>query len=563
MYRRESSRSSKTVNSKCSFNDVDSQVFEPGTVALYTDSEPEPDLLLQPLTRSISRDQLVKEIQEIYANLIIVEAKCIDVDTKQVNAAQGTKLSNEEWQALTKLHTALLHQHHDFLLVSQHPSASSTTSRLAVKHFVPARMWRHGIHAFLEVLRHRLPESLDHMIAFIYIAFPMTTLLYEVVPIFEDIWIECLGDLGRYRMIVEEAHFSDRETWSGVARFWYSKAADKSPGVGRLYHHLAILARPYALQQLSFYTRSMTCIMPYESARDSIMTFFTPILEDNEWSSLEIVVIKAHGALFTERPFEEFNTIVRQIKNGLLNSHIERVADKFLEQGVFVAVADVAALFEYGSLRKSSSTKSVFRLAFDEVRMIRLETSKIATQRSYHESFNESLKNLTSLELQSSLTLVAHASDLAFGNLLIALRRRGDRNVLSFIHVFFVFLWSLTAVEKAMIYVGKNVPWSEICSFLNALIRSNALTSAVKSESFPKPNDDVERPLPEDFAMRGQIYSQWYFPETWFENVKVDDEGRFLEKPSMAAIRVERILWLGFRMASVRLILLKKLTFLI
>ena len=87
----------------------------------------------------------------------------------------------------------LLHEHHDFFLASQHPAASPALSRLAAKYSMPARMWRHGIHAFLEVLRHRLPESLEHMLAFIYIAYSMMALLYETVPAFEDTWIECLG----------------------------------------------------------------------------------------------------------------------------------------------------------------------------------------------------------------------------------------------------------------------------------------------------------------------------------------------------------------------------------
>lgn len=54
---------------------------------------------------------------------------------------------------------------------------------------MPARMWRHGIHAFLEVLRHRLPGSIVYMLAFIYIAYSMMALLYETVPAFEDTWI--------------------------------------------------------------------------------------------------------------------------------------------------------------------------------------------------------------------------------------------------------------------------------------------------------------------------------------------------------------------------------------
>lgn len=32
---------------------------------------------------------------------------------------------------------------------------------------MPARMWRHGIHSFLELLRHRLSGSLEHMLTFV------------------------------------------------------------------------------------------------------------------------------------------------------------------------------------------------------------------------------------------------------------------------------------------------------------------------------------------------------------------------------------------------------------
>ena len=68
---------------------------------------------------------------------------------------------------------------------------------------------RHGIHAFLGVLRHRLPDSLDTMLAFIYVAYSMMALLFKTVPNFEDTWIECLGDLGRYRMTIEDDNIRD------------------------------------------------------------------------------------------------------------------------------------------------------------------------------------------------------------------------------------------------------------------------------------------------------------------------------------------------------------------
>src|SRR6202012_4691469 len=154
-------------------------------------------MLLQPETRPISQEQLVNEVKGIYAGLVMVEKKCVEICQQQ--AQTTNKLSNEQWQALIALHRTLLHEHHDFFLASQHPSASGPLRRLASKYAMPARMWRHGIHSFLELLRHHLPYSLEHMLTFIYLAYSMMALLYETVPTFEDTWIECLGDLGRYR----------------------------------------------------------------------------------------------------------------------------------------------------------------------------------------------------------------------------------------------------------------------------------------------------------------------------------------------------------------------------
>lgn len=50
--------------------------------------EREPEMLLVPETRPISHEQLVIEAKGIYAGLIMVEAKCIDIDERQFAAAQ-------------------------------------------------------------------------------------------------------------------------------------------------------------------------------------------------------------------------------------------------------------------------------------------------------------------------------------------------------------------------------------------------------------------------------------------------------------------------------------------
>jgi hypothetical protein len=182
---------------------------------------------MQADSRPISQEQLASEVKSIYAGLTMLETKCIYVDRAQAAAVQensgsDNKLAADHWQKLIVLHRDLLHEHHDFFLASQHPSALPALKRLALKYSMPARMWKHGIHSFLELLRRRLPESIDYMLTFISIAYNMMALLYETVsgPDFEVTWIECLGDLARYRMAIEEQYIRDRETWAVVARSW-------------------------------------------------------------------------------------------------------------------------------------------------------------------------------------------------------------------------------------------------------------------------------------------------------------------------------------------------------
>lgn len=200
---------------------------------------------------------------------------------------------------------------------------------------MPARMWRHGIHSFLELLRHRLPASLEHMLTFLYLAYSMMALLYETVPAFEDTWIECLGDLGRYRMAIEDDNIHDREVWTRVSRHWYSKASDKSPTTGRLYHHLAILARPNALQQLYFYTKSLCVPIPFSSARESIMTLFDLVLNDspNRLIAIDASFVRAHAILFSGQNPERLQPSVDEVIASL-DGHISRCTKRWLEIGL-------------------------------------------------------------------------------------------------------------------------------------------------------------------------------------------------------------------------------------
>jgi hypothetical protein len=76
--------------------------------------------------------------------------------------------------------------------------------------------------------------------------------------------------------------------------------------------------------------------------------------------------------------------------------------------------------------------------------------------------------------------------------------------------------------------------------------------SRVENEQFPSCETGSSRHLPEDFLIRGHAFSQLYYPEGFFD-VMADDEERSIELPSVVVPRTHRCLWLGVRIASVRL----------
>lgn len=505
-------------------------------------------MIKQPETRPISQEQLVAEVKGIYAGLVMVESKCIEVDSAQSAQTDGSaKLNNEQWQALIALHRTLLHEHHDFFLASQHPSASPALRKLASKYAMPARMWRHGIHSFLELLRHRLPASLEHMLTFIYLAYSMMALLYETVPAFEDTWIECLGDLGRYRMAIEDEDIRDREIWTGVSRHWYSKASDKAPTTGRLHHHLAILARPNAVQQLFYYTKSLCVAVPFKSARDSILTLFDPILSgtQNRLQPIDLAFVKAHGILFiVSNTDEKEKTLPKSLDDlmleygkaraeflGLLDHHIARTTRGWMEPGAFVAIANSNALLEYGKTEPNAQGQG--NAILSEITPRPEDDSKM-------EEAGKAASLVPSHIFGVASELVKDCDSLVF-------RRYGDNNVLPYLNARLSFMNFMAKREPAMRHLESSFPWTLLANMLTSLTIGFQYFARIESQDFPKPS---ERPLCEDWNLRGLLWTDAMFPSDWFNNDKVDEDEKSFELPSMTEYRRERVLWLGWNLAA-------------
>ncbi|KAH8743621.1 hypothetical protein F5883DRAFT_530207 [Diaporthe sp. PMI_573] len=503
-------------------------------------------LIGQPETRPISQEQLVAEVKGIYAGLVMVESKCIEVDSSQSAQNESSpKLNNEQWQALIALHRTLLHEHHDFFLASQHPSASPALRRLASKYAMPARMWRHGIHSFLELLRHRLPASLEHMLTFIYLAYSMMAVLYETVPKFEDTWIECLGDLGRYRMAIEDEDMRDREIWTEVSRYWYSKASDKAPTTGRLHHHLAILARPNAVRQLFYYTKSLCVAIPFKSARDSILTLFDPTINGTQTrlEAIDLNFVKAHGILFiTSNTDEKDKTLPKTCLNleveyekaksqflSHLDNHIARTTRTWMEPGALIAISNCNAQLEYGKTEANSHGNA-----------------NVLMTAILPESDRDAFMENSTEDKPTPSPVFNEASEFAQECDTIVSHRYGDPNVLPYLNVRLSFMKFIAANEAAIEHVQKWFPWALVALMLNSLSIGFENHQRIEAEEFLRPSD---RPLPEDWSLRGLLWTDKLYPPDWFTSDKVDDDEKTFELASMTEQRKERILWLGYQLA--------------
>ena len=503
--------------------------------------EANPQMIRQLETNPIAEEHLIHEVREIYAGLVIVEKKCIEVIRNLSQMGPRTELSQDQWKTVISLHRMLIHEHHDFFLASQHPAASPVVKHLAEKYAMPARMWRYGIHSCLELLRKRLPASLDHMLAFIYLSYSMMTLLLESVPHFRGTWIECLGDLARYRMAVEDTDVADRDIWAGVSKYWYNQDTDQCPETGRIQHHLAVLSRPDTLQQFFYYTKALISVRPFSNARESIVQLFNPILSaPADRHTLITSFVAAHGALFMHMPVEQF---VARSKFFLSNlrQEVSRLGREG-QQGVFITSCNIAAIFQYGD------KDGAFATEFSYDGNTTADAYAISRQWAAITEPND-LNDHPYTDFSSQFAF--RASSLAFHTLIIILGQAGDPNMLPTVHTSMAFVWCLTLHPAAIQRLEPLVPWSILANYLNTLLRPDTNIAKIEDESFPRIDDTTSQQLPEDFLIRGQTWSRLYYPAKFFDETAVEDDRSLIEEPSTILPRRHRCLWLGVRIATV------------
>lgn len=415
-------------------------------------------------------------------------------------------------------------------------------------------MWKHGIHAFLEVLRHRRPQAQQYMLSFIYLAYQMMALLYETVPSFTDTWIECLGDLARYRMAIEEEKEA-HATWGGVAARWYTMASDRHPAIGRLYHHLGILERP-SLRKFCFYAKSLTCVIPFQNARESLSTLCTPIIQDEKTlqsssDSAEARIVTYHALSYAGTEQEKTDAVG---KDAL--KLIQQQPTRLREFGSFLAVTNIAALFNLGD--PSNVLCQLYMAAIN----LSIQTGRSGGDRP----------RILSPPTTASLASTTRFWSSTFALIVrLPLNNNWDgscslRDCLPYVNIMLIWVHSLIALETRL--AGRHsclqslpidlglLAWDGLADFLNALLEQESIDLRTIMESARRglfapvlPESPMKAlPLAEDYLVRGLVWGQFYFCPGWFEG-QGEDDGRGIETPEKLNARSERVLLLGLYLA--------------
>ena len=84
--------------------------------------------------------------------------------------------------------------------------------------------------------------------------------------------------------------------------------------------------------------------------KESIIITFFNLIEKSitcHTPSFETMIIKAHTLQVLHWFINEFQEIVQKILNGSLQNYVKKIELSFKEQKVYLAIASIAAFFEY------------------------------------------------------------------------------------------------------------------------------------------------------------------------------------------------------------------------
>jgi hypothetical protein len=344
-------------------------------------------------------------------------------------------------------------------------------------------------------------------------------------------------------MAIEE-DLKDRESWTNISRYWYYRAADKIPTEGRLYHHIALTNLGDLLQEVYLFSRSLTSAQPFASTRETIQPLIKRAIQNkiDGLPKVDIAFITVHASLCVRDPV--FSAALLDF-HDLLEHQINTLSTEWQECGVYIASSNIGAMFDFG--QRNHMTQ-----------LFEISNFLNATLESNTEQDTEQ-KPLIELDDEAKEEFRL-ACQLFFGTFRIILQRPYDNNTQPFLYVTLCFLQTLLSFRRYTDQIPKPsqdvldvflecTPWQLIASYGNTLIKRDNFGSRFETLEFLKPETGKAKYCPEDYSIRGMLWTQDYYPENYFANAAPLEE-RSIELPSTIRVRTERILNLIYKIAK-------------
>lgn len=184
-------------------------------------------------------------------------------------------------------------------------------------------------------------------------------------------------------------------------------------------------------------------------------------------SSFEATYIQVHEHYVYDKHPAMIDAAIERISCGSLRGEIERTDVDFTTKGTFIAVRDIAALFEYGT------DGSVLMHSYED-HALDVDHSQPDPQSNRPSLTAREAHHVVTPEIKAK---IGHASHFAFSVLLTALKQPRQKRAFALIHVMLTFVRSLIDVKTAMSLFGADIPWHDVCRLLNIIKRPDSMMS--------------------------------------------------------------------------------------
>ncbi|KXH56453.1 hypothetical protein CNYM01_13814 [Colletotrichum nymphaeae SA-01] len=262
--------------------------------------------------------------------------------------------------------------------------------------------------------------------------------------------------------------------------------------------------------------------------QESPVAITVPLHDEAVTAAMDIntAFVRAHGLLFSGKDYDQF---IAQSK--ILTEHLATSACQSTEDGYHISIVLNCALLEYGS-----ESNPMMRI----IKQGRADEGGLAMS---HTPKADKMMPDPNQRFAHALGFVSRAHRAVFSS-------TGEEKTYSYLHVALVFLHHMSKFPNAMALVGAKMPWKGICSFLNMMMESCSSVQKMESDDLPHFVSRDAQPLPEDFALRGLLWAEKYYPDEWFSRIGADTDETGPLTGWMLQERADRCLWLGCRIAK-------------